>query len=94
MSFTRLPWGTYKTEEGIWIACPEGMAVAQMRGANKQANADFIVLAVNSHADMYAALEELISLADDGAYLDLADIHSTAISRKIRAALAKARGEA
>jgi len=41
--------------------------------------------------DLLAALEELITLADDGAFIDLADIEATPISQKLRAAIAAAK---
>lgn len=54
-----------------------------------EANARLIAAA----PDLLAALQELIDLADEGAFLDLADVDSTPVSRRIRAAISRAVGE-
>ncbi len=37
--------------------------------------------------DLLAALKAIIALADDGAYLDLADVEATPVSRQARDAI-------
>lgn len=40
--------------------------------------------------DLLDAIVEMIMLADEGAFIDLADVEATPVSRKLRAAIAKA----
>lgn len=54
--------------------------------AEKQATARLFAAA----PDLLAVLREIIKLADEGAYLDLAAVDRTAVSRQARAAIAKA----
>jgi len=68
---TRLPWRTTPIDS-IFADGP-GYAVAQTQqvagdlgGEERTANADFIVRACNSHADLLAALEECVT--EDGAH--------------------------
>lgn len=50
-----------------------------------------ISYSIVEHEELIDVVDELLTLADEGAYIDLADIKSTPISRRLRDALEAAK---
>mgnify|MGYP001570712606 CR=1 FL=1 len=77
------------------VKSPRGLPVALIPcrpvdtpKAHPNLEADALLIA--SAPELLAALVELVALVDEGAFIDLANIEATPISRKLRAAIAKA----
>lgn len=90
MNITPLPWIAEDYGHGIYIepACVWLGNTTRHGNEVVRANAEYIVCAVNSHAELLAALEEL---ADAGAEVWGVDRPCV---REARAAIAKAKGKA
>lgn len=67
---TELPWRVFRTKDLVYIGVGDGNAEGILdagfglwkSGPERDANAEFIVNAVNSHADLVAALRTIASL--------------------------------
>jgi hypothetical protein len=97
MSHTPTPWKVFTSPDGLLVVgigtlegegvCDAGFGVWRWNDGEGIANAHFIVRAVNSHADMLAALKAIIPLIDVAGYTDRRDEEAI---RQARAAIAKA----
>ena len=103
MEHTPIPWrhnhitqGWIQDETGVLVAgvqCEHLHSAAKGISAKQMvANAELIVLAVNSHDALVAACEGLVELADDGS-ASFDDPEPGGVYDRARAALALAKGE-
>jgi len=91
---TATPWHVdqNRIDPGTDIRCQDGTMLAQVCGHGKHAdekpaNAEFIVRACNSYADMLVALRDLLAACDE---LTLSDGRSDGVCERARRAIAKA----
>ena len=83
-------WECPGKDGDAWVICAKDASGKRrtIAHAYQEPNARLIAAAL----EMYQTVKELLTLADDGAFLDLADVAATPISRKLRALLARIEG--
>lgn len=91
-----LPWNVEHPfgEPGVYIAAPDTSLVAKIygNGPYADANADLVVRAVNSHADLLSALESVAKFYQDN--FDAMPVAFQTFDHIVSAAIAKAKGGA
>ena len=83
--------GPWKGEKYCVWAGDKYVAGVQTGNGSDEQRANCMLIA--AAPALLEVLQELIRLADDGAYIDLADQEATPISRRLRQAIKEARNE-
>lgn len=83
---TPTPWHVEYDGPSLPIITTDREIIAHAKGDNAEANARFIVRAVNSHAQLLAACEAALALCEGNGY-------SVKVQEQLRAAIAAARND-